>query len=119
MATVRSIRPPDPSLPFQRFSKGCQSPAGAMPSNGALNHLAAGLNRFTFSGAAWPAHATRGIDWDLYTLSDSSTQQYLIGNWGHGCEASREVGEYQTANGSPFAEVQDILRVHDTGSFTT
>src|ERR1035438_4603591 len=27
--------------------------------------------------------------------------------------------EYQKANGSPFAEIQGILRVHDTGPFTT
>ena len=105
--------------PVNRFSKGCQSPPGALPSNGVLNHLATGLNRFTFTGAVWPRHATQGIDWDLYTFSDVSTQQFLIGNWGHGCQSTREGGEYQNANGSPFAEIQDILRVHDTGAFTT
>jgi hypothetical protein len=105
--------------PVPRFSKSCQSPAGALPSNGALNRLAAGLNRFNFTGAAWPRHATRGIDWDLYTFSEASTQQFLIGNWGHGCQSSREAAEFQSSNGSPFAEIQDILRVHDTGPFTT
>jgi len=111
--------PAGPVMPILRFSKGCQSPAGALPSNGAVNHLAAGLNRFNFTGAAWSRHATRGIDWDLYTFSDAPTQQFLIGNWGHGCQSSREAGEYQSSNGSPFAEIQDILRVHDTGPFTT
>jgi hypothetical protein len=105
--------------PIPRFSKGCQSPAGELPSNGVLNHLAAGLNRFSFTGAVWPAHATRGIDWDLYIFSDTPTQQFLIGNWGHGCHSTREAGEYQKTNGSPFAEIQDILRLHDTGPFTT
>jgi len=119
MANGSVNTPAGPITPISRFSKGCQSPAGALPSNGTLNHLAAGLNRFNFSGAVWPRHATRGIDWDLYTLSDASTQEFLIGNWGHGCQSSREAGEYQSSNGSPFAEVQDILRVHDTGSFTT
>ena len=43
----------------------------------------------------------------------------MIGNWGHGCHSGREIGEYQKANGTSFAEVQDILRVHDSGPFTT
>ena len=119
MATGPVNTPVGSVSPIQRFSKGCQSPAGELPSNGVLNHLAAGLNRFNFTGAIWPRHASRGIDWDLYIFSDTPTQQFLIGNWGHGCHSSREAGEYQSANGSPFAEVQDILRVHDTGSFTT
>jgi len=87
---------------------------------GPSNHLAAGLNRFNFKGADWARHATRGIDWDVYTFfPEAPTQQFLIGNWGHGCQSSRETGEYQAYNGAPFAEIQDILRVHDSGSFTT
>jgi hypothetical protein len=119
MASGSVSTPVGPITPISRFSKGCQAPAGELPSNGVLNHLAAGLNKFHFSGAVWPSHVTRGIDWDLYTFSGAPTQQFLIGNWGHGCHSSRETGEYQSANGSPFAEIQDILRVHDTGSFTT
>jgi hypothetical protein len=29
------------------------------------------------------------------------------------------MGEFQAANGAPFSEVQHILRIHDTGPFTT
>jgi hypothetical protein len=102
-----------------RFSAGCQSVAGQLPSSGSLYPLTAGLQHFNFTGAAWPKHATGGINWDLYTVPSSSTSQFTLGNWGHGCQSSREAGEYQTANGSAFAEVQDILRIHDTGPFTT
>jgi len=119
MATGPVNTPAGAITPVARFSKGCQSPAGALPSNGVVNPLAAGLNRFNFTGAIWPTHATQGINWDLYTFSDEPTQQFLIGNWGHGCQSTREAGEYQRANGAPFAEIQDILRVHDTGNFTT
>jgi hypothetical protein len=105
--------------PIARFSKGCQSPAGALPSNGTVNPLPAGLNQFAFTGEIWRRHATQGIDWDLYTFSEAPTQQFLLGNWGHGCQSNREAGEYRTSNGAPFSEIQDILRVHDTGSFTT
>jgi hypothetical protein len=119
MASGAVETPAGAIMPVSRFSKGCQSPAGELPSNGPINHLAAGLNRFQFTGAAWLSHPTGGIDWDLYIASDSPTQQFLIGNWGHGCQDSREADEYKRANHAPFAEIQDILRVHDTGSFTT
>src|SRR5262249_26028138 len=63
---------------------------------------------------------TGGINWDLFTLSSSSSSaQFFIGNWGHGCHSTRETTEYQAANGTSFAETQHILRIHDTGPFTT
>jgi len=105
--------------PVLRFSEGCQAPAGQLPSNSPLNPLGAGIQAFHFTGAVWPRHATRGIDWDLWTINPSRSAQFLIGNWGHGCQSTREAGEFQKANGAPFNERQDILRVHDTGSFTT
>ena len=91
------------------MSAGCQSPAGALPSNGTVSGLGAGLQQFNFTGFNWPQHATNGINWDLFTLSDTATQQFSLGNWGHGCHPSRESVEYQNANGAKFAEVQDIL----------
>ncbi len=78
-----------------RFSAGCQSPAGALPSNGTVAPLAwAGLNHFNFTGAAWPAHATQGINWDLFAIPNDASGQFFIGNWGHGCHPTRESGEY-------------------------
>lgn len=111
--------PAGPVTPTLRFSSGCQSPAGALPSNGTVSGLPPGLNLFNFTGALWPKHATQGVDWDLYSVAGTATQQFMIGNWGHGCQDTRDSGEYRTANGSSFAEVQDILRLHDTGPFTT
>jgi hypothetical protein len=119
MATGPVSTPAGPITPTPRFSSGCQNPAGALPSNGAVNNLGSGLQKFNFTGFPWPQHATGGINWDFFTLSSSTGQQFLIGNWGHGCNNLREMNEYQAANGSPFAEIQDILRIHGTGPFTS
>lgn len=119
MATGPVSTPAGWITPIPRFSSRCQQPAGALPSNGVVKSLGSGLQAFSFTGAAWPKHATGGIDWDLFTLSNTTTQQFFIGNWGHGCHSGREVAEYKQANGTPFAESQHILRIHDTGPFTT
>jgi hypothetical protein len=105
--------------PVSRFSAGCQNPAGALPSNGTVHTLGSGLQAFGFTGIPWPKHPTGGINWDLFLLSDSNTQQFFIGNWGHGCHPTRETNEYKAANGAPFAETQHILRIHGAGPFTT
>jgi hypothetical protein len=105
--------------PVPRFSPGCQSLAAALPSNGTVHNLASGLQAFGFTGIPWPKHPTGGINWDLFLLSDSTTQQFFIGNWGHSCHPAREAAEYKTANGTPFTETQHILRVHGVGPFTT
>jgi hypothetical protein len=119
MATGAVTTPAGPVTPTTRFSAGCQSPPGALPSNGNVFGLNAGLQRFTFTGVAWPKHPAGGINWDLFTFSSDVTRQFLIGNWGHGCQSSTEEAEYQQANGAPFAETQQILRLHDTGPLTT
>jgi hypothetical protein len=119
MADGRVSTPAGWITPVSRFSPGCQNPAGALPSNGPVNPLSSGLQAFGFTGTDWPRHATRGIDWDLFTLSNTATQQFFIGNWGHGCHPEREQAEYKAANGTPFRESQHILRIHDTGPFTT
>lgn len=124
MATGPVSTPAGPITPISRFSTGCQSPAGALPSANdtsglAPYSLATGLQQFNFTGVTWPQHATGGIDWDLFTFSSSTGEQFLIGNWGHGCHPQREMNEYQAANGAPFAEIQDILRIHGAGPFTT
>jgi hypothetical protein len=119
MATGPVNTPAGEVPPVPRFSSGCQSVPGQFPSNGTVFGLNSGLQPFHFTGASWPKHATGGIDWDLLLLSASSTQQFMIGNWGHGCQSGREMNEYAAANGSPFAEIQDIFRVHDSGPFAT
>jgi hypothetical protein len=119
MATGPVSTPSGPVTPEIRFSTGCQTVAGQLPSAGNVVSLSSGIGQFTFTGARWPKHATGGIDSDLFVVPTGGNAQFLIGNWGHGCQAAREAGEYATANGAPFAEAQHILRVHDTGPFTT
>jgi hypothetical protein len=111
--------PAGPITPVTRFSPGCQQPPSQLPSSGGVFGLSPGIDRFTFTGQIWPKHSAKGIDWDLYAIPAGTTSSFLIGNWGHGCHGTREMSEYQAANGSPFAETQHILRIHDTEPFTT
>lgn len=119
MASGAVATPAGTITPAARFSTGCQGVPGQLPSSGPIKSLAPGLERFTFTGIRWPQHATGGIDWDVFISPGSPSAQFTLGNWGHGCHASREMGEFQKANGAPFSETQHILRVHDTGPFTT
>jgi hypothetical protein len=100
--------------------------------------LANGLERFTFTGMQWPAHETNGIDWDLWEIPSSGSAQFLLGHWAHDCNANNELGEFHQTNktnpdmgynpptftgtyisNSAQFESQDILRIHDTGTFQT
>jgi hypothetical protein len=125
MATGSVVTPAGVVMPIVRYSgppnapTGCNSPAAQYPSNGTVYPLTNGLQQFTFTGASWRAHATGGINWDLWQIPNSGSAQFFIGNWGHGCSTPRETAEFQAANGVPFNERQDILRVHDTGTFQT
>jgi hypothetical protein len=119
MASGAVSTPAGPVSPTTRYSSGCQSPAGQLPSNGTVYTLSTGLQQFSFTGVNWPQHATGGINWDLYLSPSTSTQQFFIGNWGHGCHSGRETSEYFSANGVSFSETQHILRVHDNGPFTS
>jgi hypothetical protein len=104
--------------PVERLNTGVAATPNALPSSGLVLPLAAGPQRFGFRGQTWAAHPTRGIDWDLYLVPDG-TQSFYIGNWGHSAHPSREMSEYQRANGQTFREQQHILRVRGTGAFTT
>jgi hypothetical protein len=119
MATGSVSTPSGAVTPPARFSAGCQTVPGQLPSSGLVYPLAGGLQQFNFTGVSWPKHATGGINWDLFTVPASGSAQFTLGNWGHGCHATREANEFKTANGVNFSEVQDILRVHDSGPFTT
>jgi hypothetical protein len=104
--------------PVERLNTGQSQQPNALPSNGPVRPLGPGLQRFHFTGQTWLAHATEGIDWDLYLLPEVP-QQFYIGNWGHSAHSGREVSEYERVNGSPFHEEQHILRVRGNGSFST
>ena len=74
-----------------------------LPSTGPAFPLAAGLNRFAFTGQ-W------GIDWELYTDA-AVPMQASLGNWGNKWHPSTEQGQFQRAQGKPYEERQHILRV--------
>jgi hypothetical protein len=125
MSTGSVVTPAGVVTPAVRYSgppnapTGCNNPAAQFPSNGTVYSLGNGLQQFTFTGASWRAHATGGINWDLWQIPASGSAQFLIGNWGHGCNTAREMAEFQATNGIAFNERQHILRVHDTGTFQT
>ena len=113
-----------------------QYPSNTDTSGNAPYTLPNGLQQFHFTGMKWPAHATNGIDWDLWEIPSSGSAQFLLGHWSHGCNSGFEAIEFYQTNktnpdmgygqtGGPFIsnsnqlESQDILRVHDTGTFTT
>ena len=104
--------------PIERLNTSGTNEPNALPSNGPEHALGAGLQHFLFTGRLWPAHETKGIDWDLYLVPDG-VERFYIGSWGHDRHSGRETGEYQRANGTPFRESQYILRVLGTGSFST
>jgi len=110
--------PAGPYTPIERLNTGASTEPNAWPSNGPDYPLGSGLQHFLFTGQLWPAHQTAGIDWDLYLVPDGE-QRFYIGSWGHSAHSGREMGEFQRANGAPFRESQQILRVWGTGSFAT
>ena len=60
-----------------------------LPSSGPAFPLAAGLNKFAFTGQ-W------GIDWELYTAA-AVPMQASLGNWSHQWHPSTEQGQFQRA----------------------
>ena len=105
--------------PVVRYNTTQNTSVNAYPSNGPVYTLASGLQRFGFTGHAWPSHETAGIDFDLYLVPDGS-QEFFIGNWGHNSVFGNEAAEFRAANnGLEPEERQHILRVRGSGSFTT
>lgn len=88
---------------------------GQFPSCTAGDSLLSGLNRFQFIGQDWVLHPTGGIDWDTY-INISGSNSFCIGNWQHHSQDARGMAEYLAANGVPFTEKQDLLRVKTSGS---
>jgi hypothetical protein len=74
-----------------------------LPSTSPVSPLAAGLNKFGFTGQ-WI------IDWDVYTEA-AVPMQAFIGNWGHKWHPSGEQNQFVKAQGRPFEERQHILRL--------
>lgn len=104
--------------PILRLNTSASGQPNVWPSNGPDYPLQPGLQKFHFNGQSWPAHATMGIDWDLYLVPDQE-QRFYIGSWGHNMHNNREMSEYLGTNGTSFKESQYILRVRGKGSFGT
>src|SRR5215469_10098633 len=125
MATGGVATPAGTVQPITRFSgppfapTGCNAVPAQYPSNGTVYPLANGLQQFSFVGPNWSAHPTGGIGWNLWEIPSSGSAKFLIGNWGHGCNSSPEMAEFNATNGVAFNERQHILRLHDTGTFRT
>ena len=118
MSAGAVLTPGGEAIPPARLNTTTDGTVNAYPSVSSTIALNAGVNRFGFTGQSWRQHPTGGIDWDLYTIS-GEPQQAVIGNWGHVWSPSAEASQYQAANGTPFSESQQILRVYGNGSFWT
>jgi hypothetical protein len=85
-------------------------------SAGRVVELKPGVNRLGFTGQAWPAHPTKGIEWEIYVVADEP-QQVLVGNWAHAWHPGPETRQFLDANGRSFEERQHILRLRGTNGF--
>jgi hypothetical protein len=74
-----------------------------LPSAGPAFPLAAGLNKFAFTGQ-WL------IDWELYTDAPAAMQA-SIGHWGNTWHPSTEQNQFRKAQGKGYEERQHILRL--------
>jgi hypothetical protein len=109
----------------------CTSTPNQYPSTGTVYALSTGWQPFSFTGFAWPQHATQGINWNMWVNAPAGDGQFFLGNWGAGpnCNTGIPDNEYNTANGTAavfhdggttgYYEQQDILRVHSAGSIGT
>jgi hypothetical protein len=89
-----------------------------LPEATAEKSINAGLNKFSFTGQDWPQkfHITGGINWDLYTLTNSNTS-FTLSQWTNVWQNSLETSEFLQTVGKPYTETQQILRVKSSAPF--
>ncbi len=108
--------------PIKHTYTGNNQPNGEkqMPSVGPIFPLAAGVNTMRFTGPQWGTadKLQSSIDFDLCSISPEQQQAY-IGNWAHQGATVWAYNAFQQANGRPFEERQDNLRVRGSNGFTT
>jgi len=86
-------------------------------SEGQAETASAGdFTRLSFRGQIWKAHATQGIDWDIYIV-EPSCPQISFEEWEHNFHPTPEKEEFQRANGFSFRERQQKLRLKSDGPF--
>ena len=84
-----------------------------LPSAGRVFALKPGVQRLGFTGQSWPAHPSKGIDFDVHVIADAA-QEAFVGNWAHAWSGGW-AGRFRDANGRPFEERQHILRIRGEG----
>ena len=89
-----------------------------LPDATAEQNINSGLNKFSFTGQNWPQnlHATNGINWYLYTVSNKPSS-FTLSQWTNNWQNSVEVAEFIKTNGKPYEETQQILRIKNTTPF--
>jgi hypothetical protein len=80
-----------------------------LPSAGPVFPLAPGWTRLGFTGQ-WL------VDWDLLVWTPDGAQAH-VGEWAHAWHPGREAAEFREAQGRPFEERQQVLRVLGSGAF--
>ncbi len=106
---------PDPSHPVIVIDDNFAGAGADAPKLLSLNLMAQGPpdasvpGRLGFTGQFL-------IDFDVYIFNNKPVET-MIDHWGHSWSPSREQAEFRSANGRPFEENQQILRLRSTGEF--
>ncbi|THU41524.1 hypothetical protein FAM09_05295 [Niastella caeni] len=87
-----------------------------LPEATTVKDLSAGLHRFSFTGQAWPAHPTGGINWHLFS-SCSEPIQFTLSAWANFWQNDVEQREFLKTNGRNYSEEQQILRLKSSRPF--
>jgi hypothetical protein len=87
-----------------------------LPEATVVKTVSAGLHRFSFTGQAWPAHPSGGINWHLYSLN-SEPIQFTLSDWSNAVEKDAEVNEFLKTNGRKYTEEQQIIRLKSSHPF--
>jgi hypothetical protein len=85
-------------------ASGTSPNGGPYPSNMGSVGLSSGWNQFSFTGQ-W------GIDFILMVYVPDATSNYQLGAWINNWENSYEAGQYQTAHGAAYTEMQYQFRL--------
>lgn len=87
-----------------------------LPAATPVKQMQPGLNQFTFIGQDWPIHYSKGINWQLYSLSDK-TMDFTASDWTTTWQNTIEVNEFLATNGTPYFEREQIIRLRSTKPF--
>ena len=81
-----------------------------LPAASGNKPLKAGLNNFQFNGQHWALHGSKGINWNVVTLS-KQPQQFSLSQWTTTWQNTSEQMDYLESNSKPYEEGQQFLRI--------